>query len=76
MNSGQNECVFRHTREDMCYYVFVSVQNVPDGNSWRICEVMFDWISENHYQSKFFKKNYDEMREIKITQPRTSFEER
>ena len=42
-SNGQNECVFRHTcDEDMCHYVFISVQNVPDQSSWKICEVYFD----------------------------------
>ena len=40
--NGQNECVFRHMcDEDMCHYVFISVQNVPDESSWKICEVLF-----------------------------------
>ena len=37
--NGQNECVFRC--EDMCHYVFIAVQNVPDESSWKICEVLF-----------------------------------
>ena len=37
--NGQKECVFRC--EDMCHYVFVSVQNVPSDPSWKICEVLF-----------------------------------
>ena len=42
-SNGQNECVFRHMcDEDMCHYVFISVQNVPDESSWKICEVYFD----------------------------------
>ena len=41
-SNGQNECVFRHMcDEDMCHYVFISVQNVPDQSSWKICEVLF-----------------------------------
>ena len=37
--NGQKECMFRC--EDMCHYVFISVQNVPDESSWKICEVLF-----------------------------------
>ena len=39
-SNGQNECVFRC--EDICHYVFLSVQNVPDESSWKICEVLFN----------------------------------
>ena len=38
--NGQNECMFRS--EDMCHYVFISVENVPDESSWKICEVIFN----------------------------------
>ena len=41
VNNGQNECVFRHICEHICYYVFISVLNVPDGNNWEICENSF-----------------------------------
>ena len=37
--NGQKECVFRC--EDICHYVFISVENVPDESSWKICEVLF-----------------------------------
>ena len=39
-SNGQKECVFRC--EDMCHYVFISVENVPDESSWKICEVIFN----------------------------------
>ena len=42
VNNGQNECLFRHICEDICHYVFISVQNVPDGSNRAICEVIFD----------------------------------
>ena len=38
-DNGQKECVFRC--EDMCHYVFISVEKVPDESSWKICEVLF-----------------------------------
>ena len=38
--NGQNECVFRC--EDICYYVFIYVRNVPNETSWKICEVFFN----------------------------------
>ena len=41
VNNGQNECVFRHICGDICHYVFISVLDVPDGNSSKICEVKF-----------------------------------
>ena len=41
VNNGQNESGFRHICEHICYYVFISVLNVPDGNNWKICEVKF-----------------------------------
>ena len=41
--NGQKEFVFRHMcGEDMCHYVFISVQNVPDESSCKICEVLFN----------------------------------
>ena len=40
-SNGQTECVFR-CDEDMCHYVFISVQNVPDESSGKICEVIFN----------------------------------
>ena len=41
-SNGQKECVFRHVcDEGMCHCVFISVQNVPDESSWKICEVLF-----------------------------------
>ena len=42
VNNGQNECVFRHICEDICHYVFISVKNVPENVSWKICEVYFN----------------------------------
>ena len=42
VNNCQNECVFRHICGDICYYVFISVLNVPDGSFWKICEVKFN----------------------------------
>ena len=42
-DNGQKECVFRHMcDEDMCHYVFISVQNVIDESAWKLCEVYFD----------------------------------
>ena len=38
--NGQNECVF--TCEDLCHYVFISVENVPHESFWKICEVLFN----------------------------------
>ena len=38
--NGQKECVFG-CDEDMCHYVFISVQNIPDESSGKICEVVF-----------------------------------
>ena len=38
--NGQKECVFRC--EDMCHYVFISVENVPHESLWKICEVLFN----------------------------------
>ena len=42
VNNGQNECVFRHICGDICHYVFIYVQNVPEESNWRICEVIFE----------------------------------
>ena len=42
VNDGQNECVFRHICEEICHYVFISVRDIPDGSSWKICEVEFN----------------------------------
>ena len=41
INNGQNECVFRQFCADICHYVFIYVQNVPDESFWKICEVIF-----------------------------------
>ena len=38
--NGQKQCVFRC--EDMCHYVYISVQNVSCESSWKICEVLFN----------------------------------
>ena len=42
VNDGQNECVFRHICGEICHYVFISVRDIPDGSSWKICEVEFN----------------------------------
>ena len=42
VNNGQNECVFRHICEDICHYVFISVLNIPENASWKICDVYFN----------------------------------
>ena len=39
--NGQNKCVFRTECED-CFYIIISVFNILDDDSAKICEVEFD----------------------------------
>ena len=39
---NKNLCVFRQICEENCYYAYLSMQNVPDDASWKICEVLFN----------------------------------
>ena len=39
--NGQNKCVFKTECED-CFYIIISVFNVLDDDSAKICEVDFD----------------------------------
>ena len=53
-SNGQNECKFRHLcDEDICHFMFISVQNVPEESSWKICEVLFDWKIKWKFQLTF-----------------------
>ena len=42
INNGLNQCVFKHICVQMCYYVFIFVDNAPDQNVPKICEVQFN----------------------------------
>ena len=42
VDNNKNLCIFRQICEENCYYVYLSVCNVPIDTEWKVCEVLFN----------------------------------
>ena len=42
VENNKNLCVFRQICEENCYYIYLFLHNVPDDETFKICEVLFN----------------------------------